>query len=101
MKKKAPLTESTAYILLALIEPAHGYLIIQKVKEFSNETIILAPGTLYGALENLKKQKLINYIPNEDSRRKVYIITDLGLEILNNDIVRQQKFIAVAQNILQ
>lgn len=34
--KNLPLTETTYYVLLALLEPAHGYLIMQKVEELSN-----------------------------------------------------------------
>lgn len=30
-----PLTETTYYIMLALQEPAHGYLIMQQVEEMS------------------------------------------------------------------
>lgn len=54
-----PLTETVYYILLALREPAHGYLIMQKVEEMSAYQVRMAAGTLYGAVENLLKQKWI------------------------------------------
>ena len=47
--KYLPLTESTAYILLALSEPLHGYGVMQKVKDLSENTVAIGPGTLYGA----------------------------------------------------
>jgi len=31
-QKYLPLTEATCYILLSLVEPLHGYAIMQKVK---------------------------------------------------------------------
>lgn len=60
--KNLPLTETTYYVLLALLEPAHGYLIMQKVEELSNHQVKIAAGTLYGAVENLLKQGLIESV---------------------------------------
>ena len=37
--KYLPLSESTAYILLALAEPLHGYGIMQKVEQISEATV--------------------------------------------------------------
>ena len=47
--KYLPLTESTAYILLALSEPLHGYGVMQKVEHISEGTVRIGAGTLYGA----------------------------------------------------
>lgn len=101
--KSNPLTESTFYILLALAsEPLHGYGIIKKVEILSNNTINLAAGTLYGALENLKKTKLVNQLEGEDkSRRKVYQITDKGIEVLTNDYLRIKNLYLIAETILK
>lgn len=86
--KNLPLTETTFYILLALLEPAHGYLIMQKVEDLSNGNVRLAAGTLYGAIENLMKLKFITPVPSDDARRKVYRITEKGREILKLDLER-------------
>ena len=51
-----PLTETVYYVLLALLQPAHGYLIMSRVEEMSGGQVRLAPGTLYGALDNLGKR---------------------------------------------
>ena len=64
--KHLPLTETVYYILLVLFEPAHGYLIMQKVEELSQGEVRMAAGTLYGAIENLLKWKFIK--PVEKSR---------------------------------
>ena len=88
--KNLPLTETVYYILLALLEPAHGYLIMQKVEELSDGAVRIAAGTLYGAIENLLKLKFIRPIESEDSRRKVYLITDQGKDILRLDYERMK-----------
>ncbi|TDF89179.1 PadR family transcriptional regulator [Paenibacillus piri] len=99
--KHLPLTETVYYILLALIEPAHGYLIMQKVEELSGGQVRMAAGTLYGAIENLVKLKFIQPVSNEDSRRKVYAITEKGMEILRLDFERMNHMIEVTRNILR
>jgi len=59
-----------------------------RVEELSAGQVRLAAGTLYGALENLLKQKLIMPISSVDPRRKVYQITQLGLSVLELDVQR-------------
>jgi DNA-binding PadR family transcriptional regulator len=80
-----PLTEPTYLILAALAEPRHGYAIMQDVAELSGERVRLGPGTLYGALTNLMKQKLIRRCGDTgegSDRRKVYALTPLGERVL-------------------
>ncbi|MCJ8012151.1 PadR family transcriptional regulator [Paenibacillus sp. KQZ6P-2] len=98
--KNLPLTETVYYILLALLEPAHGYLIMQKVEELSAGQVHMAAGTLYGAVDNLLKQKLIQPVQSEDSRRKVYVITDRGREILRQDYGRMHHMIEMTNKIM-
>lgn len=87
-EKHLPLTETVYYILLALTEPSHGYAVMQKVEELSGGQVRLAAGTMYGAIENLLKKKLITSLPSDDPRRKVYSISGLGKEILYADYRR-------------
>jgi len=94
--KNLPLTETVFYILLALKEPMHGYLIMQQVDELSNGEVRIAAGTLYGAIENLLKLKFIKSVPNEDKRRKVYARTTLGNETMLLDIERMKQMIESA-----
>lgn len=99
--KNLPLTETTYYVLLALIEPAHGYIIMEKVEELSNYQVKLAAGTLYGAIENLLKQKLIQSVKSDDARRKVYVITEKGKEILKLDFERMNYMIDITRSLLK
>lgn len=96
--RNLPLTETVYYILLALLEPAHGYLIMQKVEELSNGEVRMAAGTLYGAIENLLKLKFIRPVESDDSRRKVYIITEEGKRILLLDFERMMRIIDTTKN---
>lgn len=84
-EKYLPLTEATYYILLSLSRPLHGYGVIQTVKEKSSGRVALGPGTLYGAFHRLLGQRLIDKIDEpdaEDDRRKLYVLTELGREVL-------------------
>ncbi|MBA4493579.1 PadR family transcriptional regulator [Paenactinomyces guangxiensis] len=96
--KHLPLTETVYYILLSLLEPAHGYLIMQKVEELSDGQVRMAAGTLYGAIENLLKLKFIQPVHSQDSRRKVYMITQKGKEILRLDFERMQHMIKITED---
>jgi DNA-binding PadR family transcriptional regulator len=89
IKKYLPLSEATYYILLTLVEPLHGYGVMQKVQEISQETVTIGPGTLYGAFSNLEKEKLIVMVREED-RRKCYTLTDKGREVLLEQIGRME-----------
>jgi DNA-binding PadR family transcriptional regulator len=85
--KYLPLTESTYYIMLTLIEPLHGYGVMKKVEEISKGTVKVGPGTLYGAFTSLEKEGLIVKI-KEENRRKSYVLTPKGKNVLMNQIKR-------------
>ncbi|MGD8814663.1 MAG: helix-turn-helix transcriptional regulator [Anaerolineales bacterium] len=82
-----PLTESTYYILLALIEPLHGYVVMQRVREMSQGSVEVGPGTLYGAFSKLLKEGLV-WMVKQDNRRKIYELTSKGKDVLRAQIVR-------------
>jgi DNA-binding PadR family transcriptional regulator len=82
-----PLTEATYYIMLSLVEPLHGYGVMQKVKEISEETVKVGPGTLYGVFSTLEKEGLIVKV-KEEERRKCYALTPKGQQVLIGQIER-------------
>lgn len=77
MAEIQPMTEAMFYILLALLKPGHGYGMMQRIGELSDHRIVMGPGTLYGVLMRMKKEKLIR-LDSEEDRRKTYVITDTG-----------------------
>lgn len=85
--KFLPLSESTYYIMLSLVEARHGYAIMQHVETVSKGTVTIGPGTLYGAFNNLEKAGLIRTV-GEEERRKYYVLTDLGRLVLAAQINR-------------
>ena len=95
--RNLPLTETVYYVLLALLKPAHGYLIMQKVEELSDGQVRMAAGTLYGALEALLRRNFVKPVQTDDSRRKVYVITDEGKRILRLDCQRMSHMIRITR----
>ena len=89
-KVYVPMTETSFYILLCLRNPNHGYGVVQTVKEITNGEIVLAPGTMYGSLSKMEKDKLIKFVRDED-KRKIYSITELGTEVLNLEMNRIER----------
>lgn len=100
--QRGALTEATYYILLALCEPRHGYGIMQYITEVSNSRVNLGAGTLYGALNTLVEKQWIKSVSTETrSRKKEYIITQDGIEILKEEMRRLEELIQTGKNILE
>lgn len=89
-----PLSEATFFIMLALLTPKHGYGVMQMVEEVSQGSVVIGPGTLYGAFSNLEKEKLIEMVL-EEGRRKVYQLTPKGREVLLAQRDRLEMMIAL------
>ena len=96
------LTEAVYYILLSLIEPMHGYGIMQNVERLSNGRVRLAAGTLYGAISTLLEKGWITALGSDnDSRKKEYQITDLGKSALQGEIERLQELLQNGRAIMK
>ena len=92
---RGALTEGVFYILLSLYTPLHGYGIMQNVKQLSNGRVNLGAGTLYGAINTLLERGWIIPLDSEkDSRKKEYVITDLGKEAVSYEIQRLEELVA-------
>lgn len=88
------LTETTYYILLSLYTPQHGYGIMQQTRQLSGGRIHLAPGTLYGALSALCEKGWIVLLPGgEGERKKEYRLTEKGLSVLKNEVLRLRQLV--------
>ena len=98
-----PLTEPTLLILLSLSPgPKHGYAIMKEVETLSDGRVRLSTGTLYGALKRLLDECWIVRVddpePNgTDRERKAYNLTDQGRDILQAEVARLHKLVAVAK----
>ncbi len=85
-----PMTETGFYILFCLQREMHGYNIIQTVEQLTEGEIRISAGTLYGSLSKMEKDELIRFT-KEENKRKSYVITPLGQEILDIELRRIQR----------
>ena len=85
-----PMTESGFYILYCLQTPQHGYGISQQVKDLTGGAVTIGAGTMYGTLSKMEADGLIRFTGEED-KRKLYRITELGLEVLQTEISRIER----------
>ena len=97
-KVYVPMTETGFYILLCLRTPNHGYWIVQKVKELTENEVVLGPGTMYGSLSKMERDGVIEFVREED-KRKIYQITDLGKEVLELELRRINRLYHNAQEV--
>lgn len=101
MADSMALTEAVYYILLALQEPLHGYGIMQLTEKLSGGRVRLAAGTLYGALNTLCEKGWIRELPVEaGSRKKEYVSTDAGRQIVMNELDRLRELVRSGESIL-
>jgi DNA-binding PadR family transcriptional regulator len=87
-------TEPTFFVLTALAEaPRHGYGIVREVAEMSGGRVRLRVGTLYGVLDRLVDQGLVE--PDREEvhsgrLRRYYRLTESGRRSLAEDAARQR-----------
>lgn len=81
------LSEPMYYILLSLLEECCGVDIMEKVKEISRGRVTVGPGTLYAMLQKFETNGVIRRTVSE-GRRKSYVITSLGKEMLRREYSR-------------
>ncbi len=95
-----PLQEPTFFILLSLRSgEKHGYAILKEVAALSEERVKLSTGTLYGALNRLLDQQLIERLDDQDGVRgkKTYRLTRRGLEVFDAEVGRMLWRLAAGQ----
>ncbi|MFF5228017.1 PadR family transcriptional regulator [Dactylosporangium sp. NPDC000521] len=89
------MTEQTYYVLTALLDgPRHGYAIIKQALELSGGRVRLPVGTLYGSLDRLADQDLIELDHEETVAgrpRRYFRLTDDGRQAVLAEAVRMQK----------
>ena len=90
------LTDSMFLILLTIINPIHGYKIMQKIKDMTDNNIIIGPATMYTTLKKMRAAQWIDEIPSEDGKI-LYQITNKGRDILINDYRKKQNIVDIAK----
>jgi DNA-binding PadR family transcriptional regulator len=87
-----PMTEPAFFVLTTLLDgPRHGYAILQSVLELSGGRVRPRVGTLYGVLDRLAAQGLIEPEREEvvDGRaRRYYRLSGRGRDALSTETAR-------------
>jgi DNA-binding PadR family transcriptional regulator len=89
---ETPLREPTFLILTALAaEPRHGYAVIEDVARISAGRVTLRAGTLYGVLDRLRAEGLVEVDREEvvaSRLRRYYRLTQPGARLLAAESAR-------------
>lgn len=80
------------YILIALTEECCGVDIMEKVQRISKGRVKVGPGTLYAMLSKFEDNGIIRRTA-EKGRRKSYVITEYGMEMLRAEYDRLQMMV--------
>jgi DNA-binding PadR family transcriptional regulator len=91
-KQLKNLTEPMYYILLSLLEPMHGYAIMQNIKHMTDGRVKVGPGTLYSLISRFEKEHIIKKVSTQESK-KTYITTDKGRHILKEELTRLKQLV--------
>ena len=97
LKKNEQLTDSMFYIMAALTKPRHGYAIMNLIEEKTKGAITIGPASMYTIIKKLLKQEWIYLHDGSDSRRKTYLLTEKGREVLEEDVMLRKLMIQLAE----
>ena len=88
-EKFRTLTEQMFYVLLCLKEECYGQDILDQVPAMTENRVSVGSGTLYNLLEQFLAEGFIRETKVE-GRRRSYILTDKGREMLDKEYERIQ-----------
>ena len=98
-RRVTPLPSASLHIVLALLDgELHGYALMSRVADLSDGVVRMGPGTLYGTINRLVTDGLIeettDRVPRDDSeRRRYYTLTPDGHAIAVDELVRLQTMV--------
>lgn len=95
------LTDTMFYILLALTEPMHGYIIMKSIETLTDNQFCIGPASLYTIIRKLLIAQLIVTHDNGDGIKKTYIITEEGLLVLKDEVKRRREMVRNAEKIFE
>lgn len=98
------MTPTFFFLMLSLVDgDRHGYAMAQEVKQRSDGTIRLGPGSLYWSLHRLAQVGLIEEVPSPaaleagEERRRYYRLTDAGWSVLRREAETLAKVVEFAR----
>jgi DNA-binding PadR family transcriptional regulator len=91
------LPAASLHVVLALLGgEQHGYALMQAVEELSDGSVRMGPGTLYGTLNRLVSDGLIEET-RQDDRRRFYRLTAEGERVASAELARLKKLVQRVQ----
>lgn len=94
------LTEITYLVLASFVQPNHGYGVLKFISENTNNRVVPGAGTLYGVINSLAKKDWIS-LYKQDDRKKTYIITEEGIDILEREVKRLKECYLFGRKVLE
>ena len=94
------LTEPMFYILLCLQNEVCGIDIMAMVSVISNGRVSIGPGTLYAMLQKFEDNEIIEKT-REENRKKWYLITDTGKQMLEDELKRLESMLSDAKSTMK
>jgi DNA-binding PadR family transcriptional regulator len=96
-----PLSPAVFAILLSLAEgEKHGYLIMKDALSPQGGGIRLGPGTLYGSIDRMMRDGLVEESGiSDDERRRFYRLTHLGQTTLAAELARLDAAVTSARSL--
>ena len=96
-----PLSPAVFAILLSLAEgEKHGYLIMKDARTPAGGGVKLGPGTLYGSLDRMRRDGLVEESgTSDDERRRFYRLTQRGQGVLAAELSRLDAAVASARSL--
>jgi DNA-binding PadR family transcriptional regulator len=98
----APLSPAVFAILLSLApgEEKHGYQIMKDARTPEGGGVQMGPGTLYGSLDRMMRDGLVEESGfSDDERRRYYRLTVLGDSVLIGELRRLAAAVATARSL--
>lgn len=99
-EKFQTLTEQMFYILICLRKECCGMDIMAEVRKITDGRVNIGPGTLYNLLEQFMTAQIIEETKSE-GRRKNYILTEQGREVLDNEYRRLELLMKDCERLMQ
>jgi DNA-binding PadR family transcriptional regulator len=95
-----PLTPAVFAILLSLSEgEKHGYLIMKDARAPEGGGVRMGPGTLYGSLDRMMRDRLVEESGvSDDERRRYYRLTAEGRAVLGIELERLDAAVSSARS---
>lgn len=97
----SPLSPAVFSILLSLAESdKHGYHIMKDARAPQGGGIQMGPGTLYGSLDRMMRDGLVEESGlSDDERRRYYRLTNLGHSVLAVELERLNAAVSSARTL--